>query len=169
MIVAVRPESTRVLEPGARIGRKLEVLRRLGEGGMGTLWVARNLTTEAEVAIKVLRSQRAEDADLHAALHREIFEEFSVTVDILGFIAMYTYRDRAHHVFLTRPHSVDFIVDQKEILGTVWLSLAEVTEWYTRGLLHTGFELPAIRSSLTRFGKVIAPPAFPNGQTASER
>jgi len=109
------------------------------------------------------------DADLHAALHREIFEEFSVTVDILGFIAMYTYRDRAHHVFLTRPHSVDFIVDQKEILGTVWLSLAEVTEWYTRGLLHTGFELPAIRSSLTRFGKVIAPPAFPNGQTASER
>jgi len=67
MTLAVRKEIPRVLEPGARIGRKLEVLRRLGEGGMGTLWVARNLTTEAEVAIKVLRPLRPDDRDLHAA------------------------------------------------------------------------------------------------------
>src|SRR5690242_7890010 len=50
-------ESGRMLAPGARIRRKLEVLRHLGQGGMGALWVARNLTTEAEVAIKVLRPQ----------------------------------------------------------------------------------------------------------------
>ena len=67
MTAAARTGATRVLEPGACIGRKLEVVRRLGEGGMGTLWVARNLTTEAEVAIKVLRPQRADDRDLHAA------------------------------------------------------------------------------------------------------
>ena len=67
MTLAVRKEIPRVLEPGVRIGRKLEVLRRLGEGGMGTLWVARNLTTEAEVAIKVLRPLRPDDRDLHAA------------------------------------------------------------------------------------------------------
>ncbi|HSO34426.1 MAG TPA: serine/threonine-protein kinase [Labilithrix sp.] len=67
MTLAAREESARALEPGSRIGRKLEVVRHLGEGGMGSLWVARNLTTEAEVAIKVLHPQRAEDADLHAA------------------------------------------------------------------------------------------------------
>lgn len=66
MTVEARTESTRVLEPGARIGRKLEVLRRLGEGGMGTLWVARNLATHAEVAIKVLRDKQSED-DVHTA------------------------------------------------------------------------------------------------------
>src|SRR3954447_20192800 len=66
MNLAARTESTRVLEPGSRIGRKLEVLRHLGEGGMGTLWVARNLATEAEVAIKVLRPQHEDDLDLRA-------------------------------------------------------------------------------------------------------
>jgi eukaryotic-like serine/threonine-protein kinase len=66
MNLAAPTESTRVLAPGARIGRKLEVLRRLGEGGMGTLWVARNLTTEAEVAIKVLRAHREDAPDVHA-------------------------------------------------------------------------------------------------------
>jgi 8-oxo-dGTP pyrophosphatase MutT (NUDIX family) len=95
------------------------------------------------------------DADLHAALRRELFEEFGMTVDIVGFIAMYTYRDRAHHVYLAHPHSIEFTVDQSEILGMAWLTLPEVKEWHERGLLHTGFELPAIRSSLTRFGNAL--------------
>ena len=34
---------------------------------MGALWVARNLTTEAEVAIKILRPQWEADAEAHAA------------------------------------------------------------------------------------------------------
>jgi serine/threonine-protein kinase len=66
MRLAAGTERTRVLEPGARIGRKLEVLRHLGEGGMGTLWVARNLTTEAEVAIKVLRALGTSGPDTNA-------------------------------------------------------------------------------------------------------
>lgn len=100
------------------------------------------------------------DADLHAALRRELFEEFGMTVDIIGFIAMYTYRDRAHHIFLARPHSLDFVVDASEILGMTWLTLEEVSDWHKRGLLHTGFELPAIRSSLTRFGAPAISPAM---------
>lgn len=70
MTLAAQKETPRVLEPGARIGRKLEVLRHLGEGGMGTLWVARNLTTEAEVAIKVLRPPREEDGAAAHAVER---------------------------------------------------------------------------------------------------
>jgi ADP-ribose pyrophosphatase YjhB (NUDIX family) len=95
------------------------------------------------------------DADLVAALHRELHEEFSMTADIIGFVAVYSYRCRAHQVFLARPHSVDFTVKADEILGTAWLTMEQVAEWHADGKLHTGFELPAIRASLARYGKVI--------------
>jgi 8-oxo-dGTP pyrophosphatase MutT (NUDIX family) len=94
------------------------------------------------------------DADLLAALHRELHEEFNMTADIVGFVAVYTYRCRAHQVFLARPHSTDFTVKTDEILDTAWLTLTEVAQWHRLGWLHTGFELPAIRASLARYGKL---------------
>jgi len=93
------------------------------------------------------------DADLIAALRRELHEEFAMTADIVGFVAVYTYRCRAHQVFLAKPHSLNFIVNTDEILGTAWLTLQEVSQWHAKGQLHTGFELPAIRASLARYGK----------------
>jgi 8-oxo-dGTP pyrophosphatase MutT (NUDIX family) len=97
----------------------------------------------------------ATDADLIAALRRELQEEFDMTADIIGFVAMYTYRERAHQIFLAKPHSIDFRVNTNEILGTVWLTLPEVVEWHQAGQLHTGFELAAIKASVARFGKVL--------------
>jgi 8-oxo-dGTP pyrophosphatase MutT (NUDIX family) len=91
------------------------------------------------------------DADLRDALRRELYEEFCMTADIIGFVAMYTYRDRAHHIYLARPHSIELTIDATEILGTSWLTLPEVTDWHTQGRLHTGFELPAIRASVRRY------------------
>ncbi len=93
----------------------------------------------------------SKDADLCDALRRELHEEFAITIDIIGYVAMYTYRDRAHHIYLAYPHTTDLKVNASEILDITWLTLAEVTEWHTRGLLHTGFELPAIRASVRRF------------------
>jgi 8-oxo-dGTP pyrophosphatase MutT (NUDIX family) len=98
----------------------------------------------------------ASDADLIAALRRELFEEFAMTADILGFVAMYIYRDRAHQIFLAKPHSLDFTINASEILGTAWLSLPEVAQWHQEGRLHTGFELPAIRASIARYGKIFS-------------
>lgn len=98
----------------------------------------------------------ASDANLEAALHRELFEEFAVTAEIIGFVAMYTYRDRAHHIFFARPHSINFTVDTNEILSTAWWTLAEVMQCYSIGNLHTGFELAAIRASLSRYGSQLA-------------
>jgi 8-oxo-dGTP pyrophosphatase MutT (NUDIX family) len=97
------------------------------------------------------------DANLVAALHRELYEEFHVTVDVVGFVAMYTYRDRAHHIFLARPRTVDFIVDQKEIRDTAWWTLSEVRACHASGQLHAGFELAAIRASLARYDGQIGP------------
>jgi 8-oxo-dGTP pyrophosphatase MutT (NUDIX family) len=95
------------------------------------------------------------DANLVSALHRELHEEFAMTVEIVGFVAMYAYRDRAHHIFLAKPNSLDFVVNRNEILCHTWLTLPEVTAWHARGQLHTGFELAAIRASLSRFRNVV--------------
>jgi ADP-ribose pyrophosphatase YjhB (NUDIX family) len=95
------------------------------------------------------------DSDLVGALRRELQEEFEMTADIIGFVAMYTYRDRTHQIFLARPHHLNFTVNTREILGTAWLTLAEVAEWHATGQMHTGFELPAIRASIARYGKEI--------------
>jgi len=95
------------------------------------------------------------DTDLVGALRRELHEEFAMTADIIGFVAMYTYRDRTHQIFLAKPHSLDFILNTREILGTAWMTLADVAVYHEKGQLHTGFELPAIRASLARYGKEI--------------
>jgi serine/threonine protein kinase len=51
------------LEPGATVGGKYRLLRRIGVGGMGEVWAARNCTTDAEVAVKLgLGSAAREDA-----------------------------------------------------------------------------------------------------------
>jgi len=91
------------------------------------------------------------DADLRDALHRELYEEFVITADILGFVAMYTYRDRSHHIYLARPHTVELQVNVQEILEVAWLTLSEVTALHMQAMLHTGFELQAIRASLLRY------------------
>lgn len=94
----------------------------------------------------------SKDADLCDALRRELYEEFAMTADIIGFVAMYTYRDRTHQIYLARPHSLDLNVNADEILNITWLTLAEVAQWHAQGRLHTGFELPAIRASVRRYG-----------------
>ncbi len=50
-------------EPGARVGGKFRLVRRLAAGGMGEVWLARNLTTGADVALKRCRDDvPSEDA-----------------------------------------------------------------------------------------------------------
>src|SRR5215472_3268923 len=51
------------LEAGKLIGRKYRLVRRLAIGGMGEVWVARNDTTDALVAMKLLhRAESNQDA-----------------------------------------------------------------------------------------------------------
>jgi ADP-ribose pyrophosphatase YjhB (NUDIX family) len=94
----------------------------------------------------------ASDANLQAALHRELYEEFRMTADIVGFVAMYQFRERTHHIYLAHPHNLNFIIDRSEILNLTWWTLSEVRQCYAVGGLHAGFELAAIRASLSRYG-----------------
>lgn len=47
------------LQPGAVIAGKLRLLSPLGQGGMGVVWAARHLTLETDVAVKLIRPERA--------------------------------------------------------------------------------------------------------------
>jgi len=43
--------------PGALIAQKYELIRMLGEGGMGAVWVARNVALDAHVGLKLIRAE----------------------------------------------------------------------------------------------------------------
>jgi serine/threonine protein kinase len=59
------------LRPGLVLGGKYLLLKHVGIGGMGQVWVARNASTGADVAVKVLLPERAASADAIARFRRE--------------------------------------------------------------------------------------------------
>jgi serine/threonine protein kinase len=59
------------LRPGLVLGGKYHLLRHLGMGGMGDVWVARNASTGADVAVKMLLPERAASADSLERFRRE--------------------------------------------------------------------------------------------------
>ncbi|MBX3186839.1 MAG: protein kinase [Labilithrix sp.] len=56
------------IPPDKLLGGKFRLLRRIGRGGMGDVWIARNEATEAEVAVKTL--VKSERTDVHDARFR---------------------------------------------------------------------------------------------------
>jgi serine/threonine protein kinase len=66
---ASRPSSGARLSAGDGVAGKYRLVRRLGAGGMGQVWRARNETTGADVALKVLHE--AHDAALDARFRNE--------------------------------------------------------------------------------------------------
>lgn len=60
------------LSAGVVIADKLRLLRPLGQGGMGVVWAARHLRLETDVAVKLIRPERAaSDPALVARFERE--------------------------------------------------------------------------------------------------
>ncbi|HUS68223.1 MAG TPA: protein kinase [Kofleriaceae bacterium] len=57
--------------PGEEIGGRVRIVRRIGEGGMGTVYVAEDLVTHRQVAVKLMRTTAGGDAD---ALRRFVGE-----------------------------------------------------------------------------------------------
>src|SRR5687767_14315215 len=65
------------LEPGARLGN-YQIVALLGTGGMGDVYVARDIRLERSVALKVLSPQLAERPDARQRFEREARALFSL-------------------------------------------------------------------------------------------
>jgi eukaryotic-like serine/threonine-protein kinase len=59
------------LEPGELLGNRYRVLDLLGRGGMGLVYAARDVRTELDVAIKVLRPELRDRARTVSRFQRE--------------------------------------------------------------------------------------------------
>ena len=55
----------------AELGRQYDILRALGKGGMGIVWLARERSLDRLVAIKVLSDEAVETGDVRERFRRE--------------------------------------------------------------------------------------------------
>ncbi|HLM76435.1 MAG TPA: serine/threonine-protein kinase, partial [Polyangiaceae bacterium] len=60
-----------IVEPGAVMGGKYKLEQKLAVGGMGSVWLARHLQLQTDVAVKLLDASAAGSADAHARFERE--------------------------------------------------------------------------------------------------
>ncbi|MCA9629881.1 MAG: protein kinase, partial [Myxococcales bacterium] len=59
------------LDAGDIVGERFQLIRRLGKGGMGTVWRARHLTLESDVALKLVDPTIARTSEGRARFKRE--------------------------------------------------------------------------------------------------
>ncbi|WP_054652917.1 hypothetical protein [Limosilactobacillus equigenerosi] len=50
------------MEPGSQIAHRYQIIRLLGEGGMASVYLARDLQTGQDVSVKLLRVELENDA-----------------------------------------------------------------------------------------------------------
>jgi len=67
-----RRPATAMLVTGETVGGRYRVLERIGKGGMGEVYAAKDLDLEDRVALKVIRTEGAEDPSLLERFKREI-------------------------------------------------------------------------------------------------
>src|SRR5688572_5389064 len=67
------------LRPGTQLGSRYEILSVLGEGGMGSVYKARDRELDRLVALKVIRPDLASHRDIVERFKREILLASQVT------------------------------------------------------------------------------------------
>ncbi len=73
------PGSSAILPPGLEIGKRYRVLRLLGRGGMGAVYQVQDLQLDRQVALKLIRSDIAENEMVLGRFKREIQLSSKVT------------------------------------------------------------------------------------------
>jgi eukaryotic-like serine/threonine-protein kinase len=58
--------------PGTRIANRFELVRRLADGGMGSVWLAHDLERAVDVAVKVVAPTQSRDREVLARFEREV-------------------------------------------------------------------------------------------------
>jgi hypothetical protein len=68
-----------LLEPGMVLGERYEILKRLGEGGMGAVYKARDRELERLVALKIIRPELAGNPEILKRFKQELILARQVT------------------------------------------------------------------------------------------
>ena len=141
LVIISRKEDTLV---GQTIDQRYVLERRIGEGGMGAVYIARQLAVDRKVAIKILRRQLADDATAVKRFFHEAkivsklrhpntitLYDFGQSKEGLLYIAMEYMTGRALDEFLENSE-LNF-TEILEITDQVCQSLAEA---HSAGIVH---------------------------------
>jgi eukaryotic-like serine/threonine-protein kinase len=74
-----RPQSPATLEPGVVLGGRYEILKLLGEGGMGAVYKAQDRELDRPVALKLIRAEMASSPTILARFKQELLLSRQVT------------------------------------------------------------------------------------------
>jgi serine/threonine-protein kinase len=132
------------LEPGDVIDGKYRVERVLGQGGMGTVYAAKDTSLERSVAIKVLRSELREDAELASRFLREaraasrLSSEHTIRVHEIGelsdktpYIVMEYLSGRDLKALLREGN-----LSVEQAVGYILQTLEAIAEAHSQGIVH---------------------------------
>jgi len=73
------PSTPVAIEPGSVIGNRFEILKLLGEGGMGAVYKAHDRELERDVALKLIRSELARNPEILQRFKHELILARQVT------------------------------------------------------------------------------------------
>jgi 8-oxo-dGTP pyrophosphatase MutT (NUDIX family) len=89
------------------------------------------------------RIERGEE--LRKALTRELREELYISIADFSEVGDYRYKGYHHRIYGSEYSDPIIKFDRSEIHKVGWHSIEEIRKFSVGGLLHTGFELEAIR------------------------
>jgi len=93
-----------------------------------------------------------DEIDPLVTLHREMREELSIEVEVIGEVGVFYSRSGADYIiFAARPLGPLGPLQADEIKEIAWLTPAEVYEWHAKEKLQFGFELDVICTYLKTF------------------
>lgn len=137
---------TEPLQPGMRLGERFRLVRPVGQGGIGQVWLAKDKALDnTPVACKVLRPELAEDRAALADLKREVL--LTRRLRHPGIVGVYTFWESPPWRFVTMEYVdggnlSDALTERKKPFSTEevmpWLkTVSEALDYaHEEGILH---------------------------------
>ncbi|MDI1480859.1 serine/threonine-protein kinase [Polyangium sp. y55x31] len=149
--------------PGDLIGGKYQLQRVLGQGGMGAVWVARNLSLDADIALKLIRRDRATEeasarllTEARAAAklgHPGIVRVFDFGQTEVGdpYLVMELLTGESLSAILARKKRLDASVALQTLLPVA----AALAAAHLKGIVHRDLKPDNVMLTTDESGKIV--------------